>query len=248
VRVSFAHATSFCGSLWDPITSLLPDIECVTWDFVGHGGGPPLSLPVDWAIFGEQVLEETTPGGIGVGHSMGATALLMAQLADPRRFGFLVLIEPIVFPGPHQRLVEHPLSYAAQRRTATFESREAFRANLRSKPAFAGWSDAAMDAYLECGLIGEGPVHLACDPEVEADIYRGSNAHDTFERMGEIDVPVLLLAGERSDTTPPEVVRHQGAQFKRAGIEIVAGTGHFLPMERPELVAERLGRLVGILN
>lgn len=248
MHVSFAHATGFCGSVWNPVIGRLPETESVAWDFAGHGTGPALDLPADWSAFGEQVLDETRPGGIGVGHSMGAAALLMAQLADPRRFGFLVLIEPIVFPGPHVRLDEHPLSYGAARRRRVFDSRAEARANFVSKPAFAAWDDEALDGYVSCGLLGDDPVELACDPIVEADIYRASSAHDTFDRLGGIEIPVLLLAGEESDTTPPEVTRMQADQFQRAGVEIVQETGHFLPMEKPGLVAERVARLVQILG
>lgn len=243
LAVYLAHATSFCGSVWRPVIESLPDIPCVTWDFAGHGTGPELDIPVDWSVFGRQVLEETEPGGIGVGHSMGACALVMAQLSDPARFEFLLLIEPIIFPGPHFRQ-EHRLSEIASKRRRSFESKPEARDNLVSKEAFAAWDPRALDAYVECGLVGDGPVTLACAPEVEADIYRASNAHDTWEHLGEIEVPVLILAGEGSDTTPPEFARRQAARFERAGIEIVPGAGHFLPMEKPGLVADRVRRLV----
>ena len=243
MTVYFAHATSFCGGVWEPVVRRIQGVESVTWDFAGHGRGPTLDLPVHWSRFGEQVLDETEPGGVGVGHSMGAAAMLMAQLADPDRFRFLVLIEPIVFPGPHGRQ-EHLLSEVAARRRSLFESREEARENWASKGAFAGWDPEALDAYVRCGLVGDGPVHLACDPEHEADIYRASNDHNTWERLGAIEIPVLVLAGELSDTTPPEFISRQAAQFPHAGLEIVPDTGHFLPMERPDLIAERVARVV----
>lgn len=242
MTVYFAHATSFCGGVWAPVVRGLPETECVTWDFAGHGQGPPLEKPVDWTVFGEQVLDETTPGGIGVGHSMGAVALVMAQLADPGRFRVLVLIEPIIFPGPHVRQ-DHPMSVVAAKRTPGFASREVAREQLSAASVFADWVPEAMDGYVDCGLIGEGPVELACNPEIEADIYRASNAHDTWERMSDVEAPVLILAGETSDTTPPDFARRQAEQFPSAGLEIVEGAGHFLPMEKPDLVARRIRRL-----
>lgn len=243
MAVYLAHATSFCGAVWRPVVDALEGVDCVSWDFAGHGSGPELSLPVDWTVFGEQVLDETRPGGIGVGHSMGACALIMAQLTDPSRFEFLLLVEPVIFPGPHVRQ-EHRLSVIASKRRRSFESRAAARENLVAKDAFAAWDSRALDGYVECGLKGEGPVELACDPEVEADIYRASNAHATWDRLGEVDIPILVLAGEESDTIPPKFARQQAAQFRRAGVEIVPDTGHFLPMDEPGLVAARVRRLV----
>ncbi len=62
--------------------------------------------------------------------------------------------------------------------------------------------------------------------------------------MGEIEVPVLIMAGEGSATITPDLARRQASEFPRAGVDIVPDAGHFLPMERPELVADRVRRFV----
>lgn len=244
MRVYFSHATSFCGAVWNPVRSRLVDVDTFAWDHPGHGRGPELEPPVDWRLFGEHVLEVTEPGGIGVGHSMGAAALAMAQAADPRRFRALMLIEPIVFPGPYGRDPRYSMADTAERRRPRFESREAAAENFRGKGVFENWNDDAFAGYIECGLIGDGEVRLACRPELEADIYRAWKDHDTWDKFPSIDIPVLVMAGEHSDTISPEFAREQAAQFPNAGLEIVPGTGHFLPMERPGLVATRVRRLV----
>ncbi len=238
-----AHATGFCAGVWRPVVEALGEEDVVAWDFAGHGSGPSVEVPIDWVAFGEQVLDETKPGGVGVGHSMGGTAMVIAQLADPTRFRALVLIEPIIFPGPHERR-EHPLSAVAAKQKTTFETRDVARQNFASRPAFARWHPDAIDGYLDCGLVGDGPVTLACDPVVEAEVYRGSNAHDTWERMETVEIPVLILSGEDSDTIPPDLARAQAARFPRAGFEVVTAAGHFLPMEGPDLVADRGLRLM----
>ncbi|HUF16315.1 MAG TPA: alpha/beta hydrolase [Acidimicrobiia bacterium] len=243
MTVYFSHATSFCGAVWNPVIDYFDDVDTVAWDHPGHGSGPPIELPIDWTLFGEYVLDVTKPGGIGVGHSMGAVALAMAQIADPQRFGALILIEPIMFPGPYERR-DDSMSEVARRRRRWFGSRVEAADNFRGRGAFAGWDHAAFDGYIRCGLVGDDHVVLACDPEVEADIYRASRAHDTWERVGSVEVPVLLMTGEGSDTITPEFAREQAARFPRAGVEIVSGAGHFLPMERPGLVADRVRRLL----
>lgn len=244
MTVYFSHATSFCGAVWDPVRAALQDVETHAWDQPGHGSGPEVELPIHWSMYGDFVLEVTRPGGIGVGHSMGAAALAMAQVADPQRFRALVLIEPIVFPPPYRR-VETEMSERALKRRREFPSRADAAQNFRGKGAFEGWDEASFDGYIRCGLIGDDPVTLACEPEVEADIYRASGAHDTWEHLAEIEIPVLLMSGEHSDTISPEFAREQARRFTRAGVEIVPGTGHFLPMESPRVVADRVRRLVG---
>lgn len=246
MTVYFSHATGFCGAVWNPVRALLTEFETVAWDHPGHGRGPELALPVDWRRFGEYVLEVTRPGGIGVGHSMGAAALAVAQMADPDRFRALILIEPIVFPGPFRREGRAEMAERAAKRKPVFDSRRAAAENFRGRGAFANWVEEAFDGYLECGLIGDDEVTLACSPEVEADIYRAWRDHDTWDHLGSIEVPVLLMAGELSDTITPDFAREQAGQFPRAELEIVPDTGHFLPMERPDVVAERVHRMVDV--
>ncbi len=225
----------------------LAGVETVAWDQPGHGNGPSIEPPIDWRLFGEHVLDVTRPGGIGVGHSMGAAALVMAQAADPTRFRALVLIEPIVFPGPYERR-DNDMSERAARRRRTFASRSEAAESFRDRGAFVGWDQAAFDGYIEGGLVGEGPVALACDPEVEADIYRGSGAHDTWELLPRVEVPVLLMSGEGSGTITPELAREQARRIGRAGVEVVPDADHFLPMQKPGLVAERVRRFVEALD
>ncbi len=248
MTVYFSHATSFCGAVWDPVRALLDEVDTLAWDHPGHGRGPHLRLPVDWRVFGEYVLEICQPGGIGVGHSMGAAALAMAQSADPGRFRALILIEPIVFPGPYRREDRDAMARTAERRRPGFRSRQEAAENFRGRGPFQHWVDAAFDAYIACCLVGEDEVMLACPPEVEADIYRAWKAHDTWERLGSIDIPVLVMAGEHSDTITPDFARRQAERFPRAGVEIVPDTGHFLPMERPDLVADRARRFVEVIG
>ncbi len=248
MTVYFSHATSFCGAVWNPVRALLKGLETVAWDHPGHGRGRPLQPPIDWRVFGEHVLEATEPGGVGVGQSMGAAAMAMAQIADPARFRALILIEPIVFPGPYAREGREAMASRAQGRRSAFESREAAREHFQGRGAFAEWVNEAFDGYIECGLVGDEEVRLACSPEVEADIYRAWRDHDTWDKLGSIDIPVLVMAGETSDTITPEFARAQAARLPRGGVEIVPGTGHFLPMEKPDVVAERVLRLVEVTS
>lgn len=246
MTVYFSHATSFCAAVWNPVRRLLDDVETVAWDHPGHGSGPPLDPPVDWRVFGRYVVDMAGPGGIGVGHSMGAAALAMAQADEPALFRALVLIEPIIFPGPYAREGRESMAEAALRRRAAFPSRQAAADHLRGRGAFTGWDDSAFEGFIEGGLVGEEEVVLACRPEVEADIYRAWRDHDTWDRLARIEIPVLIMSGEDSDTISPEFAREQASRFPRAGLEVVGGTGHFLPMQRPDLIADRVRRLVDV--
>ena len=79
---------------------------------------------------------------------------------------------------------------------------------------------------------------LKCAPAVEADYYREGNNHDTWERLEEIDAPVVLVAGERSDSHHGPYLSQLQARFKRAHLEIVPDAGHLVPMEKPGTIAD----------
>ena len=189
---------------------------------------------------GEWALDQVGPQAgaiLGVGHSMGGTALTMAEIMAPGTFGALVLIEPMLFPPPYQR-AENELSVAVRKRRPSFASQDDARENFSSKPPFSTWQAGALEGYLGCGLESseDGAIQLACTPEAEADVYEGATAHGAWERLGEVRIPVLILGGAESVPQPPDRVEAISRQFPRAGFEIIPGATHFLPMENPEAV------------
>jgi pimeloyl-ACP methyl ester carboxylesterase len=54
-----------------------------------------------------------------------------------------------------------------------------------------------------------------------------------------LDVPTLLLAGDRDPAIPAAQVEQSAASSDAVEFELVEGAGHFLVDEQPELVAER---------
>ena len=244
--VAFAHATGFCGGVWRPVVASLPNrFESLVWDFPCHGSAPKLEHPIDWWDMGTFALAQVAgrPPLIGVGHSMGGAALLMAELKAPGTFAALLLIEPIVSPPPFQRH-DGPLATLALKRKSRFESRTAAISNFADKLPFSAWNRMAFDGYIECGLI-ETPegIELTCRPLDEAEIYRAATAHGVWDLLGQVAPPVRILAGASSDTHTVDFVRRLASQIPNCEYEIVPGTGHFLPMEMPEVVVEQVGRI-----
>lgn len=242
-RLLFAHATGFSSGVWDPVVAEVGG-DPVVLDFPGHGGTAEPEKPFTWWVFGEYVGGAAEPGWIGVGHSMGGAALLMAELLEPGKLAALVLIEPIVFPRADVEFIE-AMADQAERRRSQWPDRDTARAHLSAKPVFDRWDAKAMDGYLRTGLVDadDGGVRLACRPRFEAAVYRESYSHGVWERLGEVGCPVLVLAGSESNTFPPGHAELLAERIPRARGETVADTGHFLPMERPQVVVEAIARI-----
>lgn len=175
---------------------------------------------------------------MGVGHSSGGAALAMAEILEPGTFAGLVLIEPIIFPPPYRRNEDYHLALGAERRRECFESAEDAYRNFAGKEAFSGWDDRALRAYVEGGFTRrpEGWC-LKCDPAFEAEVYRTATAHGAWERLPEIGCPVLVVAGERSDSHRPPFLDELANRFTHGLVSVVSESSHFLPMERPDRLA-----------
>ena len=243
--IFLAHATGFCKEVWDPFVAGMRqgfDGTIVAWDGRGHGGSEAGTPPFDWWDFATDALAvvESTDVEIriGVGHSMGGAALAMAEILRPGTFDGLVLIEPIVFRPPFGRF-DHLLVDIALKRRPGFQSVADARSNFAEKPVFAGWDDRSMDAYVQGGLMEQdGEWILRCRPEHEAEVFRGGSDHGAYDRLDEIRTPVLLVAGDHSETHDREFMDHLRSRMPDASVTIVPDTGHFLPMERPGVVAD----------
>jgi len=256
VTIALAHATGFCHYVLDPVVEELRlrgvDTPVVAWDHRGHGESANPPLPIDWwdsAHDALRVLDEIADPIVGVGHSMGAAALLMAEILSPGRFAAIVAIEPIVFPPPYEPMDHHPLVQSATRRRPSFSSREEALENFASKDVFSGWDRRALEAYVRGGLRPNGDRwELSCPPAYEAAFFAAAPLHGAWDRLGEVRAPVLVVAGRDSDSHPAEFADAQAARFRNGELEVVEGSGHFLPMEQPGRVADIIAQVISSIS
>jgi pimeloyl-ACP methyl ester carboxylesterase len=253
--VVLAHATGFCKEVWGPVTARLTAPRLVTFDSRGHGGSDPPVPPLDWWLLARDVLSvvaAVVPGQplVGVGHSSGGAAMIMAELLQPETFDALVLVEPIVYPPPHGRSDDHPLTQGALRRRSRFPDRATAREAYATRSAFSNWVPEALDAYVECGLTddGRGGVTLTCPPEIEAEYYRSARAHGSWDRLGELQLPITIIAGAESAGQPDGLWQELASRVPRGRLVIVEGATHFVPMERPGRVVEAIEEALGTVR
>ena len=245
-----AHGTGFCKEIWRPVVSSLRDqgvtAVALAWDVRGHGQAPALELPASWWTLGRDLvgLIDSLAGAgrlpesvVGIGHSMGGTVLVMAELLRPGTFTGLVLIEPVLIPPPFVRNPEMSLAQGAARRRPVFGSRDELVESYLAKPLFQRWHPEAFRAYVEHGFqeVPEG-LALRCDREVEAELFATGAECGVFARLDELAPPVRLVvtdrAGEleRSMAVLPEALPNATTTY-------MAGQNHLVPVERPDLVA-----------
>lgn len=255
--VHFAHANGFNALTYRAILGqAAKHFHVWASDLRGHGR---TGLPADpkhhpgWQVYaGDLVatLEALKSGPVILaGHSMGATASLMAAIHRPDLVRGLVLADPVIFaPAAHamgmgmralglfDRVV--PIAKQAERRRPFFAGpEEAFKA-YRGRGAFKTWPDAFVHDYLEGGLVETGEPRqwrLACAPEWEAANYRASPPF-VWHRLSRVRCPVVLLTAEKGSTCRAPAPQLLQLRLAHCDWRQVPGTSHFLPMEAPDAV------------
>ena len=188
----------------------------------------------------EQRLEHV----IGVGHSLGAVATMIAARKEPQRFRALALIEPVFLPPhvlqairAHPKLAaERPFVLGALRRRDRWPSRADAFARFREKPVFARWSDEALWDYVNDGLhedAATGEVVLSYPREWEARFYARPPTN-VWDELPGLAHPTLAVRATESDTLFPDAwTLWQNLQPAATFVEM-DGVGHMLTAEASE--------------
>jgi 3-oxoadipate enol-lactonase/4-carboxymuconolactone decarboxylase len=216
-------------ALWDRVAPELSSAHrVVRWDLPGHGGSPA--------------------GLIGAGATVGDLAALVLALADAlgvERFAYAgVSLGGAV--GLHLA-VHHPervSSLAVICSSAHFNGSKPWqeRAALVRREGLAGLAAGADARWFTSGFTVPELVrdHRDADPEAYAACCDALAAFDLRERLAEISVPTLLVAGREDPATPPEHLRQIADAVPGAALVEVPGASHLAPAQRPEAVLTAL--------
>lgn len=221
---------------WDGVIAALPSSKrCrpLALDLPGHGAYADARRPISFAGCVEHVLSLSPERFVLCGYSLGGRIALHVALAAPERVTRLVLVSSTAgIPDESERekrsVADHVLADELER-----DGIEPFLARWRTQPLFAG-DPPAVDESACADYRRNSPAALA-------DVLRGIGTGEMrplWDRLGELSIPVMLLAGAR-DVKFAQIARRMARGLARAELVILPG-GHRLPLESPELVARAL--------
>ncbi len=219
--------------------------EVVALDLPGHGGAAGSPGCDSWeegvaAI--AQALARLGPEPVHLaGYSLGARLALAFALAAPERVASLALVGGA--PGladPDERARRRAADEALAREIeatglATFVDR------WMAQPLFA-------TQYAGPGRLGHRRLRLARTGRLDGSArgYAGAlralgqgNQPSYRERLGEVAVPTLIVAGEL-DPRYVAIAREMAGAIPGARLEVVPGAGHAVHLEAPDAVARLL--------
>lgn len=233
----FLHYWGGSSRTWASVIDRLPGREVVTIDSRGWSRSRELRGPYTLQQVANDALAVIADAGIGeyvlVGHSMGGKA---AQLIGAsRRSGLrgLVLVAPApAKPSPrinpeYQQMLSHAYDNSESRAFARDNILTAATLSAEHKAQVAQDSGASHDEART-----EWPLHGIAD--------------DVSDAAARIDVPTLVVAGAHDQVEPVDVLkRNLLPHLSNARLSVIPGSGHLLPLEAPQHVADEI---VGFLS
>ncbi|OPY97730.1 alpha/beta hydrolase [Bradyrhizobium sacchari] len=254
------HGTGFVADVWDEVARELASTYTVyALDRRGHGAShkPDVYHFLDFAEDVCRVLDALGLRDVyGIGHSAGATDLLLATKLLPGRFERLFVMEPTIMDPRAARsggLSEESLLQVqgALRRRAEFDNADAVFERYRTSPTFADWTETSLRAYVRHGFVtlDNGRVRLCCTPEIEAamlrpiyeamtQVYVGDVRGNPFTALAEIDCPVRVTTAAKSWPIYKEMAARAVSLIPRVSTLVFKGAGHCVAQEEPAAVVD----------
>jgi 2-succinyl-6-hydroxy-2,4-cyclohexadiene-1-carboxylate synthase len=228
------HGFTQTGRGWDEVIRHLDGerYRALAPDIRGHGRAAT-RRPIDFDACVQDAVD-VMPGPCALaGYSQGGRLALHVALAHPDLVTRLVLVSAtagIDDAAERARRRDADAHLAAWletdgRRMAEVADR------WGAQPLFATQS-SEVAAKARADRLANDPAHLAA---ALRGIGTGVMA-PLWDRLGELPMPVLVLAGER-DEKYVALGRRLTATIPAGRLQIVAGAGHALPLEAPEAVA-----------
>jgi len=200
----------------------------------------------DLIAFLEQNFNEPV---VGIGHSQGVTATIIAASKRPELFKSLIVIEPASVTEmmsialrltPYSLKITQQPFKSALAKEDIWESREAFYQNCRKNRAYKRISDQVLEAFAEYGLRPTENEKFTLTFSSDWELSNYLLAPSMWKYLRKVKIPIQVIAGKPSLFFNQEI----RAKWKRISpnstIEVNENYGHLFPLEAPELCAEMI--------
>jgi pimeloyl-ACP methyl ester carboxylesterase len=183
-----------------------------------------------------------------LGHSFGSV-ISAAAVADGLRPDALVLINPIAAPalsGPRAGLSKIAVGY--YKIGASLPERLG-RPLLANRLIVRGLSEVMAtteDPMLRAWIHDQHHRYFSAfaDRRVVVEAFEASVSHDVGEYADRIEVPTLLIGGDRDDIVPVRAQQRLMSRLPDAQLLVLAEVGHLIHYERAEAAAEMIMEFV----
>ncbi len=251
----FVHGlANYCGVWVKNIENLKQHYRCIAIDLPGNGysdgGDYPYSINFFSGCVYDFMLQLKLTNVVPVGHSMGGQVLLNLVINHPTVCGKLVLCAPAgfeTFSQLERTLYKTGIHFFDFFSTEENSLRKIVRTSFYQYPEYA---DGMLQELVD--LMHRQPVSQyrkmveACiDSMMEEPVY---------EQLHTIQQKALVIYGERDALIPNRLIHHTNTKtmaeqavgkMPYAQLEMLSGCGHFVQLEKPDVVNEFIREFVG---
>lgn len=250
--IHLAHANGFHPMMYDELAQEFTDSYSVNgilfrpfWEGSDHTKFKSWNTLADdlTTYFDQQGLKHV----IGLGHSMGAIASVLAQSKRPELFSKLILIDPVVLVPKYYLSQYLPLSWRqrfippakiALKRKDQWESKQAAYDKLRPKRVFQNIPDSTFKNYIEYGTKEntEGGVSLSYSKAWESQVY--STGTNPWKALKSMQIPLLIIRGVNSNVLVDTTWELLKSSLPHCSFKELEDGGHLVPFEQKTKISK----------
>lgn len=217
MKLVFIHGSGGSKESWKHQTDYFKDSEAL--NLPGHPDGEALET-IDECV--EWLHEYFTDKGytdlVIAGHSLGGGIALLYGLKYPEHVKGLIPV------GSGARLRVHP---------QYLEELEKAIADPEGSPVLREGPSGLIDPELAETMARRSEEN---GPEVRLKDLLACDRFDIMDRLGEIDIPTLVICGTEDIMTPPKYSHFLADNMPKARAIIIPGGSHMVYVEKPEEV------------
>ena len=223
--IVFIHGSGGTGHFWKAqVDGLVERANTVALDLPGHGrsGKEGKNKVEDYARAVLEFVEAADiPRPVPCGLSIGGAVVQQLLLDFVKQFQAGILI------GTGAKLKVLPAIFEA------IENDYAAFVEMAYKFATSEKTDSQKVQLFEKNLSG-------CLPKVTYGDFQACNQFNVMERLGEINVPVLIISAEEDKLTPPKYADFLESAIPNTTRAHILDAGHIAPMEKPQEVNQAI--------
>lgn len=235
--VLFSHGLFMDHEMFAPQVEALRDrYRCITWDERGHGLTGDATGPFTYWDSADDAVALLASLGVSravfAGMSQGGFLSMRAALSHPHAVGALILIDtqaggedPERLPG-YQAMVDEWLANGPSQEMLDVIAGLILGQGYDGTPA---WQDKWRQ------ISNDNLVTLFTTLASRDEIY---------DRLGEIDMPTLVIHGADDTSIPLEVAHRMADGLPAALVVVVPGAGHAANLTHPEVATPAIERFL----